>query len=168
MIQIKAPHDYSAHRGMPSVFLAGSIEMGSAEDWQAKVVSSLSHLEALILNPRRDQWDSSWEQKITNKPFREQVEWELNALDAADIILVYYCPNTKAPVTMLELGLYAHSNPEKLIVCCPEGFWRKGNVDIVCAKYGVEQAATLEDLIAATAERVNACISSSSLSRRSV
>ncbi|MCE9507647.1 MAG: nucleoside 2-deoxyribosyltransferase domain-containing protein [Alphaproteobacteria bacterium] len=168
MIHIKAPHDYSMHQHKASVFLAGSIEMGSAEDWQAKVVAGLGHLDVLILNPRRDQWDSSWEQKITNAPFREQVEWELSALDAADIILVYYCPDTKAPVTMLELGLYAHSNPEKLIVCCPEGFWRKGNVDIVCAKYGVEQAETLEGLIAATAERVSACISSSSLSRRSV
>jgi hypothetical protein len=156
MIHIKAPHDYAAHRSKTSVFLAGSIEMGSAEDWQAKVVKGLSHTEALILNPRRDQWDSSWEQKITNTPFREQVEWELTALDNADIILVYYCPDTKAPITLLELGLYAHSNPEKLIVCCPEGFWRKGNVDIVCAKYGVEQTATLEGLIKAVETRISA------------
>lgn len=161
MIEVKAPLDYSRHQGMPSVFLAGSIEMGSAEDWQAKVVAGLSRLNVLILNPRRDQWDSSWEQKITNKPFREQVEWELDALDAADIILVYYCPNTKAPVTMLELGLYAGSSPEKLVVCCPEGFWRKGNVDIVCAKYGVEQTATLEGLIAAVEARISAPIKKS-------
>jgi hypothetical protein len=34
-----------------------------------------------------------------------------------------------------------------MIVCCPEGFWRKGNVDIVCKYYEVRQVATLEDLI---------------------
>lgn len=33
MIEVKAPRDYGAYRGKPSVFLAGSIEMGKAEDW---------------------------------------------------------------------------------------------------------------------------------------
>ena len=155
MIQIKAPCGYSAYQDMTSVFLAGSIEMGAAEDWQEKVVAGLSHLDVLILNPRRDQWNAGWEQKITNAPFREQVEWELSALDAADIILVYYCPDTKAPITLLELGLHARSSPEKLTVCCPQGFWRKGNVDIVCAKYGVAQVETLEELIGCVEARIS-------------
>ncbi|MBI3440946.1 MAG: nucleoside 2-deoxyribosyltransferase domain-containing protein [Proteobacteria bacterium] len=154
MIQVKAPHNYAAYMKMPSIFLAGSIEMGSAEDWQARVVEGLSHQDVLILNPRREEWDASWKQSIDNPPFREQVEWELGALDAADIILVYYCPNTKAPITLLELGMHMRANPEKLIVCCPEGFWRKGNVDIVCARYGVQQVATLQDLITEVIGRI--------------
>lgn len=35
----------------------------------------------------------------------------------------------------------------QVIVCCPEGFWRKGNVDIVCQRYGVKQVETIEQLI---------------------
>ena len=66
---------------MPSVFLAGSIDMGSAEDWQAQFERFLSDLDVLILNPRRDEWDASWEQSITNPLFREQVEWELTGLE---------------------------------------------------------------------------------------
>jgi hypothetical protein len=154
VIEVKPPHSYKAHQGKPSVFLAGSIEMGAAIDWQKKVVEGLSHLDVLILNPRRDNWDSSWEQKITNAPFREQVEWELDALDAADIIVVYYCVDTKAPITLLELGLHAATEPGKLVVCCPEGFWRKGNVDIVCARHGVKQVDDLDALIAEVAARV--------------
>lgn len=156
MIETKAPDAYDVYLNKPSVFLAGSIEMGVAEDWQAKVSKALSVMDVLVLNPRRDNWDASWVQAIDNPPFREQVEWELGALDAADVILMYFDPATKSPITLLELGIHAAANPEKLIVCCPEGFWRKGNVDIVCNRYGVRQTETLDGLIKQTVQRLRA------------
>lgn len=136
----------------PSIFLAGSIEIGKAIDWQTLVTNGLSEEWGLILNPRRDDWDSSWEQKIENVKFKEQVEWELNALDYADVIVMYFDPSTKSPISLLELGLYADSG--KLIVCCPEGFWSKGNVDVVCRHYGVVQVNTIEELIDAAKEEM--------------
>jgi hypothetical protein len=39
--------------------------------------------------------------------------------------------------------LFARSG--KLLVCCPEGFWRKGNVEIVCARYGVPLVGELDE-----------------------
>lgn len=154
MIEIKAPDAYDNYLNKPSVFLAGSIEMGVAEDWQAKVSAALSVMDVLVLNPRRENWDAGWAQTIDNPPFREQVEWELAALDAADVILMYFDPATKSPITLLELGIHAAANPEKLIVCCPQGFWRKGNVDIVCNRYGVRQTETLDGLIKQTVQRL--------------
>lgn len=130
----------------PSVFLAGSIEMGQAEDWQALVISGLADLDVVIFNPRRDEWDASWVQSIHNPQFREQVEWELAAQERATLIAMYFAPATRAPITLLELGLFAHSG--KLIVCCPDGYWRKGNVEIVCSRYGIAMPATLDELIA--------------------
>jgi hypothetical protein len=127
-----------------SVFLAGSIELGSAENWQTFLEEKLSGIDILILNPRRDDWDASWLQRKTNPKFREQVEWELTAMEQANIIAMYFEPNTKSPVSLLELGLFARSG--KMVVCCPEGFWRKGNVDIVCEKYAVRQVEALNDL----------------------
>ena len=147
MIEVKAPAAYNDYSDKPSVFLAGSIEMGVAEDWQAKVSAALAPMDVLVLNPRRSNWDSSWAQTIDNPPFREQVEWELDALDAADVVLMYFDPATKSPITLLELGIHAAANPEKMIVCCPEGFWRKGNVDIVCTRYGVTQTPNLDALL---------------------
>ena len=44
----------------------------------------------------------------------------------------------------MELGLYANKS---CIVFCPEGFWRKGNVDIVCKWNGIPQADSYEDLV---------------------
>ena len=129
---------------LPTVFLAGSIEMGKAKDWQKTLEKLLKDFQVMLLNPRREDWDSSWEQTIENDQFREQVEWELDSLEKADLIVLYLDPETQSPISLLELGLHARSG--KLIVCCPEGFYRKGNVDIVCNKYKVPMVDSLESL----------------------
>jgi hypothetical protein len=129
-----------------SVFLAGSIEMGIAENWQSRVERGLSESEIVIFNPRRKDWDASWVQSIDNLRFKEQVEWELSALEKADIIALYFDPTTQSPISLLELGLFANTD-KRIVVCCPQGFWRKGNVDIVCVRYSIPQVDSLDKLI---------------------
>ena len=142
---IKPPEPLPPKGPLPSVFLAGSIEMGSAEDWQTQFAGALADLDVWILNPRRDEWDATWEQSISNPLFREQVEWELAGLERADVIAMYFAPATKAPVTLLELGLCARDG--RLVVCCPAGYWRRGNVQVVCQRYGVPLLGNLPDLV---------------------
>jgi hypothetical protein len=143
---IKPPHSIENIRNKFSVFLAGSIEMGIAENWQEKIESALKETDDIcILNPRRDDWDPSWKQSIENDQFNEQVNWELEGLEKANMIVFYFSPETKSPVSMLELGLFARSG--KLVVCCPEGFWRKGNIDFVCQKYKIKQVNNLQEII---------------------
>jgi hypothetical protein len=131
--------------GRPSLFLAGSIEMGRATRWQDTLIEQLRDLDLLVFNPRRDAWDASWEQRSDNPVFRAQVDWELDALEQATLVVLYLDPATTAPISLLELGLFARSG--KVIVCCPDGYFRKGNVDIVCQRHGIPQAATLADLV---------------------
>lgn len=130
-----------------SIFLAGSIEQDKAENWQQRLMDELDGKGILIYNPRRKVWNPDLPQTTDNEQFYEQVTWELQRLDMADIVPMYFQPGTKSPVTLLELGLYADT--EKLIVCCPEGYWRKGNVDIICEKYDIPQVDTLDELIEA-------------------
>ena len=144
MKEIKAPNEIRDDGR--TIFLAGSIEMGKAENWQEMVAGLLKDEDVILFNPRRDDWDSSWEQSIENGQFREQVEWELRAMEHADRILMYFDPTTKSPISLLELGLFASSG--RLIVVCPKGFWRKGNVDIVCKWYNVEQVETIAEAVA--------------------
>lgn len=139
-IEIQAPQ-----KSPKRVFLAGSIEMGKAEKWQDVIIKKCEDKPFIFLNPRRDDWDSSWEQKITNHKFNEQVNWELDSLEEADYIVMYFDPNTKSPISLLELGLHAKSG--KLIVCCPEGFWRKGNVDIVCKRNDIYQTNSIGGVV---------------------
>ena len=135
---IHAPNEYKRllNPTQPAVFLAGSIEMGKAADWQTELAETLKHMEVTLLNPRRPDWDDSWEQTIEDDQFREQVEWELDGMEGADIIFVYLDPKTKAPISLMEIGLHAPTH-KRMIVCCPEGFYRKGNVDIVCKRHNV-------------------------------
>ena len=126
--------------------------MGVAPNWQAQVERELAELELTIFNPRRDEWDPSWRQSIDEPRFREQVEWELAALERATTIILYFDPQTRAPISLLEFGLFARSG--KLLVCCPEGFWRRGNVEVVCARFAVPFVEGLEALIDAARERL--------------
>ena len=144
---IKPPHSLvkNPKKGYQKVFLAGTIEMGNSEDWQSKVTGLLLDRPYTILNPRRDEWDASWEQKIENPQFYQQVNWELDALNKADIIILYLLPDSKSPISLLELGLYASSG--KLLVCCPDGFWRKGNVEIVCERFNIPLYENIENLL---------------------
>ncbi len=142
---IKPPTPLLFNASLPSIFLAGSIEMGLADPWQARVEEALADLDVILLNPRRDDWDAAWEQSIDNPRFREQVEWELEAQEIASLIIMYFAPGTKAPITLLELGLAVRSH--RLMVCCPEGFWRRGNVEVVCAYYRVPLMESLEEMV---------------------
>jgi hypothetical protein len=79
MREIKAPSRPALER---RIFLAGSIEMGQAEQWQQRIVDALSGAgDLVILNPRRDDWDDSWQQRADDPQFSEQVSWELDMLD---------------------------------------------------------------------------------------
>lgn len=146
MRQIKPPELVDLTKEV-SLFLAGSIEMGIAKDWQKYIADQMTQWNIVIFNPRRDNWDSSWEQKITNHQFYEQVNWELDHLERATFNAFYFDPDTKSPITLMELGISATTKPDKTIVCCPEGFWRKGNVDMVCQRFGVKQVNDLDQLI---------------------
>lgn len=132
----KAPQNISnRNRERLSVFLAGSIEMGKAENWQEEMTQFFTGLNIDVFNPRRDDWDASWVQEYDNPQFFQQVSWELNALERADIIVMYFDPKTQSPISLLELGAFNTSG--KLYVVCPDGFWRKGNVEIFCDRYNI-------------------------------
>jgi hypothetical protein len=150
MVEIKPPN--SGEIQGSTVFLAGSIEMGVAEDWQTKVANRFEKHQVTLYNPRRDEWDSSWKQEQKESKFNEQVNWEMNNLEDCDIIFMYFDPGTKSPISLLELGLHADSG--KMIVVCPDGFWRKGNVDIVCTRFNIPLFNSLDDGMGALESKI--------------
>lgn len=137
----------------PSLFLAGSIDMGLAEDWQSKLCAELSSLDLDIYNPRRKDFDPTWDQSIEDPLFREQVEWELSHIDSANIVVFYFDPNGKSPVTLLELGL-ASRVKQKIAVCSPKGFWRRGNVEVFCKRYKIPLFDDIDSLVSWTKSAV--------------
>lgn len=139
----KAPEAFETVSARFKIFLAGSIDMGKAENWQEKITKILKNYDVDILNPRRDDWDSSWEQTVKNKQFFEQVDWEHKGLEHSDLIVMYFDKDGKAPITLLELGMFANS--KKVIICCPDGYWRKGNVEYVAQHYKIPLFDNFDD-----------------------
>jgi hypothetical protein len=118
----------------PSIFLAGSIEMGHARPWHQEVIDAMQEEDVVILNPRRKEWDATWHQSMDNPVFAEQVNWELDYLYLADIAFFYFQANTKSPISLAELGFVLGTGRDRTdtVVVCESGFWRKGNVNIMC------------------------------------
>lgn len=139
------PNQIEERKVQLSIFLAGTIDMGNSEDWQTEFTKYFSEYTRLsFYNPRRESWDNSWEQKYENPQFYQQVNWELDALERADYIVLNLLPDSKSPITLLELGLFAKSG--KLLVCCPDEFYRSGNIQIVCDKYRIPLYKNLTEL----------------------
>ncbi len=161
IIEVKPPNIVKTDNNTYTIFTAGSIEMGKAIDWQTLTINSIREtkpeLDVVIYNPRRDNWDANWVQSIDNKQFSEQVEWELDHIEKSDLIVMYLQPGTMSPISMLELGLVAERvfcMKKDMIVLCPEGFYRKGNIDIVCQYYDITMASDMDDLIEKIKEKI--------------
>lgn len=154
MKEIKPPKQPDFSDRNPLIFLAGSIEMGTAPDWQKDLVNRLSDQNLTILNPRRDNWDSTWKQSIKNNQFKGQVEWEITGIENADYVVFYFDPSTKAPITLYELGL-AIGLGKYVFVCCPEGFWRKGNIEVYCKRKSITLYSNLDQLVKDLKKEIN-------------
>jgi len=127
-----------------TVFLAGTIDMGSSEDWQKDVAGYFEEDTGnwILFNPRQENWDPNRENEMDY-----QVNWELSHLEDADFILMNFLPESKSPITLLELGLFAKTG--KLHVICPENFYRYDNVRITCQRYGVPIYPSVLDAVKA-------------------
>jgi len=120
-----------------SIFLAGTIDLGNSDDWQTKLSNEFDMYDVNLFNPRRVVYEEV--------DIKEQINWELDAMEIADIIVVHLESGSKSPVTMLEIGLHAHD--EKLIVHCPKDFWRYDNIKITCERYNVTFTEDYDEFI---------------------
>jgi hypothetical protein len=151
--QIKPPNNEPATIGAVTVFLAGSIEMDKAELWQDDVFehirkTSSEEMDVAVYNPRRDNWNNEWKQSVDDRNFVFQVEWELDHLERCDIAAFYFQPGTNSPISLMELGIVSmasFSGKKKVVVLCPDGFHRKGNVDITAMWFDMYIAKDMDD-----------------------
>lgn len=128
-----------------SVFLAGTIDNGDSLNWQDKVIIELINLDISceVFNPRREHWNPN----PTKEDMEKQIKWEQEHLDKANIIVMVLLDDSKSPISLLEMGLYAKS--KKLIVFCTPKFYRFDNVRLTCEKYHIPLVQDLHPLIIA-------------------
>lgn len=146
---IEAPGHFTVDNEGPLVFLAGSIEGGRARNWQTDAVEALEEVPGVLLNPRRATWSP-----LDKDELRRQINWELDGLEAADIVFFYFDPDTRSPVSLLELGLMARQSNRKVVVCCPDGYWRQENVEETCKRYNRTLIRTFEEGMSALGKAI--------------
>lgn len=125
--------DYTRHR----VYLAGSTK---GDNWQLTFVQKMSGLNVDVFNPRGLCVDGLF-------------EWELDHLNIATVIALYFDPKDPSPTGLLTLGMFAKT--DRLIVCCPNAFHKKSDVDIICKREDIHTVETLDLLIENTITRIS-------------
>lgn len=81
-------------------------------------------------------------------------------MEDATVIAVFFSAVSLAPITMLELGLFARTG--KVVVACQKGYPKRGNVQVVCKRFDIPFLETLEDLQATVETKLEVASNSSS------
>ena len=142
-------HDFSNGK---SVFLAGATDSDISGGWQSRMEQALGDLDITVLNPKIDSWFRQDEQTIENSAFNSQVNWELSGLESADVVVLCLLEASQSPISLIEFGLTAKTG--RLLVYCEKDFWRYGNVEVVCHRYDIPMAKSIDELIDLTKDRL--------------
>ena len=68
------------------------------------------------------------------------------------MIAIYLYLGTISLISLIELGLFIKT--KKMVICCPDGFHRRGNVQVICNKYDGKLVATLDKLVKEVKNRI--------------
>lgn len=111
---IEAP-DTMSGLDVESIFLAGGIT--GCVDWQkvAKDALMSSNRYALIINPRRENFDL-----LDVDVAEEQIQWEANHLRMCTDIMFWFSSETVQPITLFELGRWCTDKSNIFVGCDPE------------------------------------------------
>ena len=123
-------------------YLDETLKLSQKEGSNEKLKEYFSGKEGryILYNPRRGSWNGG-----AGGEMEYQVNWELEHLEKADIIIMNILGSSKSPITLLEMGLHARSG--KLYVACEPSFYRYDNVRITCAYYGIPLYPSLDALL---------------------
>lgn len=119
----------------PILFLAGSIT--GEDNWRTIIINELTNYNVKIINPHTEDHE--------NNNIKQQTLWELDAMETADIIAMYFASGSNSAISLFEFGLFV--NTKKLIVCCENDFWKKDYINIICEKYGIKNYKNIQKFI---------------------
>jgi hypothetical protein len=105
-----------------SLFLGGGIS--NCGDWQKEMVELLKDTNLVLINPRRESFDTS-KKNIEE----EQISWEFSHLDKSDAVLFWFPQETLCPITLYELGKMSKTN-KNIFIGIDKKYARKNDVVI--------------------------------------
>ena len=131
--------DYTRHR----VYFSGAM---TGEDWQSKFTTKLEDLRVDVFCPR---YPSSHTVPAPDGLF----EWEIDHMSIANVIAFNFISNEDCSSALIALGMYART--DRIIVCCDDEFYKKGDIDALCDREDIPQVDSLDLLIKWTIARIS-------------
>jgi hypothetical protein len=156
---IVAPKQRYGNTDNIRVFLGGTIDMGASRDWQKELQIYAydrfepEHQNITFYNPRRPEpFDGL--QSIENDKFTGQVHWEFDHIDECQVMIIYLVGGSLSPISLLEFGYYLGKlsadkkfwEEQRLLIACEPGFWRKGNIEVLCDRFAIPLADDIEQI----------------------
>ena len=68
------------------------------------------------------------------------------------MIAIYLHLGTISPISLIELGLFIKT--KKMVICCLDSFYRRGNMQVIYNKYDGKLVATLDKLVKEVKDRI--------------
>lgn len=71
-------------------------------------------------------------------------------MEGADLVFVYFASEGLSAVTMFEFGHSVgklETSKAAMLVCCEDGYARRGNVQIACARHDIKLLDTMENVV---------------------
>ena len=156
-ITIKPPSRIRPDPNQESVFLAGAIDNGTARDWRSELMEYFDgddrYNGLVFYNPLADNWDPNLQMSITCERFEQQVNWELDMLRNAFLVVFFFPAESVAPISLFELG-FVCDEPDRVMVVAEEGYWRRGNLEVICNRQGIVLGKDLVDMVTWIKEHV--------------
>lgn len=82
---------------------------------------------------------------LTEKEWEMHIVWELKAMEMSDLILMNFLEDAKSPISLVELGL--NTMNKKLVVVCPDKFYKSQYIRTLCQYYETPIFYNLEEAI---------------------
>ncbi|ESZ95883.1 hypothetical protein SBOR_3696 [Sclerotinia borealis F-4128] len=144
------------------LFTTSSSSTSTSTDSLIACTPVISHPPLTIIDPYNPDWDSTWREDQLNDKFVTQVDFEIECLEVADVVVVGFVGRDvregKIGVggsSLVELGVVLGRGKgeglegKKVIVCVESGFWKEGYVRVLCERFGegVSCVGSLEGLM---------------------
>lgn len=127
-----------------SLFIAGTIDNGQSENWQEELCNSRVKNWYDIYSPRTSMTPEQYQDP---KVGIHQIEWEQHYINRCDKILFNFLPNSKSPITLMELGFALGRGKQDIIVVCPTEYWKYLNVERMCKIHDAHFYTNMEDAL---------------------
>jgi hypothetical protein len=154
-----SPKDAGYERYRARVFVAGTSEESMGTEWRGQVVAGLEDLPIAIVKSRLAERGGAGEQRCWNPQFRSHVKRERAGLDDADVVLMYLGRGPACARLMLDLGsLVMERLGNTLVVCCPEEFELRGDVEMMAERQEICLVESLDEMVAEARSRLKGAL----------